>query len=280
MQSSKLTMQVERQETSGSMRLSGAATSRPGALSKSGSDAEGSLRRRSVSGLNGHHRVGEGTGAGPGPEVRDRTREESPSHCHRSVASTRSANRRRTLIQNYNDEDEDNTAPPSQVAQFKEQITPYQDVDIDMQLEDVSPEHGGSSLQISTSYDEYLAAPNQAAKPLDRHDTINLAEATPPASIHKSPRKEVTSDSQSAKRRRSEGEGHTRTSDSSHPQHLRTKEAIPSIDIVSQMWLGFTIHEAIATQQGTDIIQEHRTFDEFTIMGTPPSEVIEFQTLR
>ena len=46
------------------------------------------------------------------------------------------------------------------------------------------------------------------------------------------------------------------------------------------MWLGFTIHEAIATQQGTDIIQEHRTFDEFTIMGTPPSEVIEFQTLR
>ena len=167
------------------MRLSGAATSRPGALSKSGSDAEGSLRRRSGSGLNGHHRVGEGTGAGPGTEVRDRTREESPSHGHRNVASTRSASRRRTLIQNYNDEDEDNTAPPSQVAQFKEQITPYQDVDIDMQLEDVSPEHGGSSLQISTSYDEYLAAPNQAAKPLDRHDTINLAETTPPTSIHK-----------------------------------------------------------------------------------------------
>jgi hypothetical protein len=46
------------------------------------------------------------------------------------------------------------------------------------------------------------------------------------------------------------------------------------------MWLGFPIHEAVATQRGNDIIREHRTNADFARIGTSPSEVIDFMTLR
>jgi hypothetical protein len=61
---------------------------------------------------------------------------------------------------------------------------------------------------------------------------------------------------------------------------LRNKEAVPSIDIVSQMWLGFPIHEAVALLKGIDIIRENLINEEFARIGTPPSEVINFTTLR
>ena len=281
-------MQVSRSKTQASgasRRLSGSGYGRLNTNGRAGVGAGSGAEDRGQA--NGREGVGAGSGAevrGPGEGVgagSGHTKADSTSNGPASIASTKSASRRRALIQHYSEDEEDNTAPPpSQQVPFKAQISPYQDVDIDMQLEDVSPEHGGSSLQISTSHDEYLAAPNQDATKLDRLDTINLADATPPISKHKSPRKEVVNDTQSAKRRRSEGEGHTRNSESSHPQHLRTKEAIPSIDIVSHMSLGFAIHEDIAAQKGTEIIHEHRTYDEFTNIGTPSSEVIEFQTLR
>ena len=63
-------------------------------------------------------------------------------------------------------------------------------------------------------------------------------------------------------------------------QSVRNKEDIPNIDIVSQMWLGFPIHEAIALHKGGDIIREHRTNDNFARIGTPPREIINFNTLR
>ena len=148
-----------------------------------------------------------------------------------------------------------------------------------MQLVDVSPEHGGSSLRLSSSHNEYTAIPNQAAISTTRLDIINLADATPTTS-HKSPRKETTSDTQSAKRRRNEAGRHTTSLGTSKSQHERTKETIPSIDIVSHMWLGFPIHEAIAIQRGNAIIHEHRTPEDFTRLGTPTKEVIEFKTLR
>ena len=149
-----------------------------------------------------------------------------------------------------------------------------------MQLENVSPKHGGSSLQISTSQDEYMAALNQAAVSLDRLDTTNIADATPPPNTHKSPRKENTNDTQSAKRRRGEVGRHAHNSGTNNLQYTRTKEAIPSIDVVSQMWFGFSIHEAIATQRGKGIILEHRANEEFVKLGTPPNEIIDFKTIR
>ena len=143
-----------------------------------------------------------------------------------------------------------------------------------MQLEDISPEHGGSSLRLSMSNDEYLAAPNQAAA--SRIDITNLAATTPTTSTHKSPRQVTTLDTHSAKRRRSEGGRHMTHSDSNKSH----KEAIPSIEMVSQMWLGFPIHEAAAIQRGQEIIREHRTKEDFVKSGTPSRKVIDFMTLR
>jgi hypothetical protein len=34
--------------------------------------------------------------------------------------------------------------------------------------------------------------------------------------------------------------------------NTKTKEEFPNIDIVSQMWLGFPIHEAVASQRSKD----------------------------
>ena len=61
---------------------------------------------------------------------------------------------------------------------------------------------------------------------------------------------------------------------------MRPKEAILSIDIVSQMWFGFPIYEAVATKRGMNIIWEGRTNEEFAMVDTPPQEVTDFMTLR
>ena len=199
-------------------------------------------------------------------------------------AETRSRNgsKRRALITDYSDDEEREAAAPtlSQQGIIKEKALPSHDYDIDMmQLEDLSPEHGGSSLQLSSPHNEYAAIPNQAAISTTRLDVINLADATPTTS-HKSPRKGTISDTQSAKRRRNEEGRHTTSLGASKLHQEKTKEAVPSIDMVAHMWLGFPIHEAIATQRGKEIIHEHRTPEEFTRLGTPTKEVIEFKTLR
>jgi hypothetical protein len=156
------------------------------------------------------------------------------------------------------------------------QPPPSHDYDIDMQLADVSPEHGGSSLRLSMSNDEFVAAPNQAT--ISRLDAINLDAMTPTTTTHKSPRVEATIDNHSAKKRRSDVGRHKTHSDSTKSHNMRTK--VPIIDIVAQMWLGFSIHEAVAIQNGKEVIREHHTNDDFARAGTPPSEVIEFMTLR
>ena len=161
---------------------------------------------------------------------------------------------------------------------MKGKAIPCNDSDIDMQLEDVSPEHGGSSLKLSLSNEDFTAAPNQAAAL--RIDTINLADRTPTQESYQSPKNVTTSDNHSAKRRRGELRGLATISDAHKPLGRKLKEAIPSIDIVSHMWLGFSIHEAIATQKGMEIIHETRTNEEFSKTGTPSREVLEFRTLR
>ena len=198
----------------------------------------------------------------------------------KSGASNRSGHRRRALLQTSSEDEYEKAAlPPRKPTLFKGHNTPYHDADIDMQLENVSPEHGGSSLQISL-HNEYMIIPNQIAASIARRDIINPIDATPPPNPHQSSRMESVNDTQSAKRRRSEVRGHTLNSSTSIPQPTRSKEAIPSIDILSQIWLGYTIHEAIATHKGIETIQEHRTHDEFLRIRTPPREILDFQTLR
>ena len=138
--------------------------------------------------------------------------------------SGRSTSKRRSLIQAYNDEEGEAAPlpPTSQPIASKEQPTPLHELDIDMELENVSPEHRGSSPKISTSQDECIAAPNQAATSLSRLDITNLAEATPPPNHGKKP----TTDTQSAKRRRSESGRNAINTGMSIPQSIRSKETI------------------------------------------------------
>lgn len=57
-------------------------------------------------------------------------------------------------------------------------------------------------------------------------------------------------------------------------------EAIPCIDIVSHMWLGFLINEDIERHRGTPIMKNTCSNIEFHKVGTPSSIIIEFSTLR
>ena len=61
---------------------------------------------------------------------------------------------------------------------------------------------------------------------------------------------------------------------------MSTKEAISNIDIVSHMWLGFPIHEAVETYKDKEVIRKHRTNEKFARVGTPLQEVVDFMTLR
>ena len=220
--------------------------------------------------------LGEGTGQRGVGEDREM------ANCSPPIATkSRSSGRRRALITNYSDEEgEKDDQQANQPTLIKGKALPSQDIDIDidMQLVDVSPEHGGSSLRFSISNDEFIAAPNQAAAL--RLDAINLADATPSNTSHKSPRNATTSDNHSAKKRRSEVGGPKTTHNLHKSQSIKTKERIPSIDIVSHMWLGFPIHEVVAVQKGGDIIREHRTTEDIARIGTPPTEIIHFNTLR
>lgn len=193
----------------------------------------------------------------------------------------KSETRMRALISsNSDDENEEaNETQPSHPSSMKLKA-PSQDYNIDMQLEDVSPEHGGSSLQLSISQEKFLAGQHQTIASEPRLEAINLAERTPPTPSHKSPRKDGTLDTQSAKRRRSEGGRHMDTSDISKLPNTKTKQTIPSIDIVSQMWRGFSIHEAVASQRGKEIIHEHQINKKFDRRGIPSREIIDFKTLR
>ena len=175
----------------------------------------------------------------------------------------------RAILEDNSDEREEEEAmKPSKHSLLKQdQPPPSHDHDIDMQLDGGSPERGGSSLRLSVSNDEFIAVPNQADT--SRLDNINLADLTPTFTTHKSPRIAATIDTHSAKKRRSEEGRHKIPSESNKSHNMRSKEAIPSIDIVSRMWLGFPIHEAVATHRGKDIICEYRTNEEFIKIGTP-----------
>ena len=147
-----------------------------------------------------------------------------------------------------------------------------------MQLDGVSPERGGSSLRLSMSHDEFVPVPNHEGT--SRLDNIDFTNMTPISTTHKSPRIAASIDNHSAKRRRSEAGKHKTPSESHKSHNMRSKEAIPNIDIVSHMWLGFPIHEAVANHRNKEIIREHRIKEDFARVGTPPQEVIDFMTLR
>ena len=49
---------------------------------------------------------------------------------------------------------------------------------------------------------------------------------------------------------------------------------------MGHMWLGFQMHETLATQRGKKELKEMCTNEDFQATGTPGSEVDEFHTLK
>ena len=151
---------------------------------------------------------------------------------------------------------------------------------MDAQLEDVSPERGGSSLQLTYEHRSKHSTPKDLFKHM--HTTKN----TPQSLQYWNPRAEDESESQNTKRRKAEDYTATSTPITSckptpTPSQARAKRvATLSIDMIGQMWLGFHMQEAFAIQRGKKELKERRTDEEFTNLGTPASEIQEFRSLR
>lgn len=98
---------------------------------------------------------------------------------------------------------------------------------------------------------------------------------------YKSPRSEEVCIPYNAKRRKSELEEFTATSTPSKQEVVgtqsQTRQNILSIKLITQIWLGFPRHEAMATLRGSRLVKEN---DDFLTSDTPLSESNEFWTLH
>lgn len=136
-----------------------------------------------------------------------------------------------------------------------------------MELEHVSlPTQGSSSFHHSLSHSSSLATQQQLEL---AQSSTNIVVHAPPTKQYKSPRKEDTLSTQSAKRRQP----------NIVEQGAKTNSRVLDIDIIAQMWLEFPIHEAIALDRGNIPLKEKRTKYDLECLGTPPSQIEEFHTL-
>lgn len=138
------------------------------------------------------------------------------------------------------------------------------------------PEHGEATLQFSISNDEFTAAPNQAVAL--RLDIIKLAETSSTTTPYKSPRNTTTSDNYNAKMMRSKAGGIKANPNLHKSQGMRTKEAIPNIDIASQP-LKPPHSTILHSTKNVEIIHVHRTNEEICIHRDPLRKIINFNTL-
>lgn len=128
--------------------------------------------------------------------------------------------------------------PPNPIQEAADE-----DLDMDAQLENVSPERGGSSLQISTERNFI-----QVVQATPRKST-HLFENTPPTLAYRNLGEQTT------KRRKSDD--FTATSTPAIPSkgilpplHTRSRRITTlGIDMLGQMWLGFHMHELLIIQK-------------------------------
>ena len=111
---------------------------------------------------------------------------------------------------------------------------------------------------------------------MSRLEAINLADKIPPTTLHN----DNITDTQSAKKRVNEVDVHKLNFGTSKQQNTHNKITIPSIDIVSHIWLGFSIRDVMTLHRGTETIREHRTNEEFARIRTFSSEILDFYTRR
>lgn len=152
------------------------------------------------------------------------------------------------------------------------------DADLEMELEDISPEHGGNSLRLPHT--------NIYPRAVTSHEVINMAEWTLTTILYKCPNKDDPNSSQSAKRRKADFDIHAFPSHpSNHHETSNTQGqsrhmvVIPCIDIMAHMWLGFPIHKETERHRGTLIMKDNWSDTGFYNMGMPPNEMIEFHIL-
>lgn len=141
-----------------------------------------------------------------------------------------------------------------------------------MELKDVHPKHGNNSLQLSHMHTNFYT------RPTTPHKIINHAKSNPPPFHIKThdmmfqlvPTCEATKG------------GFLHSFHSIQPKQGRgwKTEAIPCIDIVSHMWLGFPINEEIERHRGTPIMNNTCSNIKYHKVGTPSSKIIKFWTLR
>ena len=151
---------------------------------------------------------------------------------------------------------------------------------MDAQLENVSLERGGSSLQVSL--ERYLL---QATHETPQR-SVRIADSTPETLQYRNPRIVDASESQTTKRRKAEDYTATSTPplpSKATPPPLSTRSkrvATLGVDMIGQMWLGFHMHKALSIQQGKKELSEKRMDAEFNAIGTPTSEIQEFRSIR
>ena len=139
--------------------------------------------------------------------------------------------------------------PSSHKSQPSHNFAADEDLDMDAQLENVSPERGGSSLQVSLGGNSIQPAQTTSWK------TVQIRENTPPTLAYRNPRLDDASESQNTKRRKAAD--YSITSPPSLPSNSipsisrTTSKRLPtlSIDMVGQMWIGFYMQEAILLQK-------------------------------
>lgn len=148
---------------------------------------------------------------------------------------------------------------------------PHHDEELDMELESISRVQGGSSLQVS-NHDYPFGNPLLTNK---MHNPYHPAEGVPLTIPYQSPHKEEDCNST---RCQAKEVGHRRTHHYLKPKETPrawmrkscTRQKISNIELITQMWLGFPIHNAKATQQGLRIVKEKCTCEKILIMDTPP----------
>lgn len=148
---------------------------------------------------------------------------------------------------------------------------------MDVQLENVSPERGKNYLQMSFGRNFIQATQAIPSK------SIHISESTPPTLQYQNPRLANALESQNTKRRKTEDYTATFTPPLSSKltpssTHTRSKRATTlGIDMMSKMWFGFHMHEALSVQSGQRELKESRTNEDFTALGTPATEIQEFR---
>ena len=133
--------------------------------------------------------------------------------------------------------------PPSHQPLQAHEVEAEEDLDIDTQLENVSPEKGNSSLQMSLGK-HYIQTTS--------HKSVHISENTPTTLQYRNLRMEDASESQTTKRRKADDYTATLTppipsKNISSSTHMRIKKkSTLSIDMIGQMWLDFHMHESLS----------------------------------